>query len=256
MARSFLPVRTHKIFEAAVAQVLNAIYEHNFLGLSYGFRPDQGQHDALDGLSVGSPKPQNTVVCIPHGNHPTLGCTPTPLPAPKFHHVMQVDTTTHDLRSRCFAITSLVGTFTLYQLLAWLTHYAIHKPTYFRMGFWFTLAFPVSSSTAVALRCRPLACMAHRPADGLLTQYHSTPPQTTGPAPARRLWRAQRVGKLVLFETYRRRAQSFFSSPSTFALPHAPDRVNIDDLPIGPPVFGYALHKPLIKCNLGNGLCK
>jgi group II intron reverse transcriptase/maturase len=33
--------------------VLNAIYEQNFLGLSYGFRPGRGQHDALDALSVG-----------------------------------------------------------------------------------------------------------------------------------------------------------------------------------------------------------
>ncbi|WP_366927012.1 reverse transcriptase domain-containing protein [Pseudomonas viridiflava] len=42
-----------KIVQAAVVQVLNAIYEQNFLGLSYGFRPCRGQHDALDALSVG-----------------------------------------------------------------------------------------------------------------------------------------------------------------------------------------------------------
>ena len=42
-----------KIVQAAVVQVLNAIYEQNFLGLSYGFRPGRGQHDALDALSVG-----------------------------------------------------------------------------------------------------------------------------------------------------------------------------------------------------------
>lgn len=42
-----------KIVQAAVVQVLNAIYEPNFLGLSYGFRPGRGQHDALDALSVG-----------------------------------------------------------------------------------------------------------------------------------------------------------------------------------------------------------
>lgn len=42
-----------KIVQTAVVQVLNAIYEQNFLGLSYGFRPGRGQHDALDALSVG-----------------------------------------------------------------------------------------------------------------------------------------------------------------------------------------------------------
>lgn len=45
-----------KIVQAAVVQVLNAIYEQNFLGLSYGFRPGRGQHDALDALSVGIQK--------------------------------------------------------------------------------------------------------------------------------------------------------------------------------------------------------
>ena len=42
-----------KIVQTAAVQVLNAIYEQNFLGLSYGFRPGRGQHDALDALSVG-----------------------------------------------------------------------------------------------------------------------------------------------------------------------------------------------------------
>ena len=32
--------------------VLNAIYEEDFLGFSYGFRPGRGPHDALDALSV------------------------------------------------------------------------------------------------------------------------------------------------------------------------------------------------------------
>jgi len=45
-----------KIVQAQVVQVLNAIYEQNFLGLSYGFRPGRGQHDALDALSVGIQK--------------------------------------------------------------------------------------------------------------------------------------------------------------------------------------------------------
>ena len=33
--------------------VLNAIYEEDFLGFSYGFRPKRSQHDALDALVVG-----------------------------------------------------------------------------------------------------------------------------------------------------------------------------------------------------------
>jgi RNA-directed DNA polymerase len=33
--------------------VLNAIYETDFLGFSYGFRPGRGQHHALDALVVG-----------------------------------------------------------------------------------------------------------------------------------------------------------------------------------------------------------
>jgi RNA-directed DNA polymerase len=41
-----------KIVQRAVAMVLNAIYEEDFLGFSYGFRPGWGQHDALDALCV------------------------------------------------------------------------------------------------------------------------------------------------------------------------------------------------------------
>jgi retron-type reverse transcriptase len=36
-----------------VVEVLNAIYEQDFLGFSYGFRPGRGQRDALDALAVG-----------------------------------------------------------------------------------------------------------------------------------------------------------------------------------------------------------
>jgi RNA-directed DNA polymerase len=42
-----------KIVQRATAAVLNAIYEENFLGFSYGFRPGRGTHDALDALCVG-----------------------------------------------------------------------------------------------------------------------------------------------------------------------------------------------------------
>src|SRR6516164_588621 len=42
-----------KIVQRAAATVLNAIYEVDFLGFSYGFRPERGTHDALDALCVG-----------------------------------------------------------------------------------------------------------------------------------------------------------------------------------------------------------
>ncbi len=42
-----------KIVQRATVEVLNAIYEQDFLGFSYGFRPGRSQHDALDALSVG-----------------------------------------------------------------------------------------------------------------------------------------------------------------------------------------------------------
>src|SRR3954449_6600884 len=42
-----------KIVQRATVAVLNAIYEEDFLGLSYGFRPRRSQHDALDALVVG-----------------------------------------------------------------------------------------------------------------------------------------------------------------------------------------------------------
>jgi RNA-directed DNA polymerase len=42
-----------KIVQRAVVEVLNVIYEEEFLGFSYGFRPGRSQHDALDALWVG-----------------------------------------------------------------------------------------------------------------------------------------------------------------------------------------------------------
>ena len=42
-----------KIVQRATVAVLNAIYEEDFLGFSYGFRPGRSQHDALDALVVG-----------------------------------------------------------------------------------------------------------------------------------------------------------------------------------------------------------
>ena len=45
-----------KIVQGATVMVLNAIYEEDFLGFSYGFRPRRGAHDALDALAVGITK--------------------------------------------------------------------------------------------------------------------------------------------------------------------------------------------------------
>src|SRR5437870_4416110 len=42
-----------KLVQQAVATILNQIYEEDFLGFSYGFRPGRSQHDALDALSYG-----------------------------------------------------------------------------------------------------------------------------------------------------------------------------------------------------------
>jgi len=42
-----------KILQRAVVEVLNAVYEEDFLGFSYGFRPGRSPHDALDALATG-----------------------------------------------------------------------------------------------------------------------------------------------------------------------------------------------------------
>ena len=42
-----------KIVQRAVVEVLNAVYEVDFRGFSYGFRPGRSPHDALDALAVG-----------------------------------------------------------------------------------------------------------------------------------------------------------------------------------------------------------
>jgi len=45
-----------KIVQRALVAVLNATYEEDFVGFSYGFRPGRGQHDAMDALAVGIEK--------------------------------------------------------------------------------------------------------------------------------------------------------------------------------------------------------
>src|ERR687885_705030 len=42
-----------KILQRALVEVLNAIYETDFLGFSYGFRPGRSPHHALDALAAG-----------------------------------------------------------------------------------------------------------------------------------------------------------------------------------------------------------
>jgi group II intron reverse transcriptase/maturase len=48
-----IAVLEDKILQRAVVEVLNAVYEEDFLGFSYGFRQGRGPHDALDALAVG-----------------------------------------------------------------------------------------------------------------------------------------------------------------------------------------------------------
>ena len=47
-----IAVLEDKIVQGAVVKILECIYEEDFLGFSYGFRPGRGAHDALDALSV------------------------------------------------------------------------------------------------------------------------------------------------------------------------------------------------------------
>ncbi len=48
-----VPTLEDKIVQRAVVEVLNAIYETDFVGFSYGFRPGRSPHQALDALAVG-----------------------------------------------------------------------------------------------------------------------------------------------------------------------------------------------------------
>jgi group II intron reverse transcriptase/maturase len=48
-----IPTLEDKIVQRAAAEVMGAVYETEFCGFSYGFRPGRGAHDALDALTVG-----------------------------------------------------------------------------------------------------------------------------------------------------------------------------------------------------------
>ena len=47
-----IPVLEDKLVQRAVVEVLNAVYEEDFLGFSYGYRPGKRPHDALDAVTV------------------------------------------------------------------------------------------------------------------------------------------------------------------------------------------------------------
>jgi RNA-directed DNA polymerase len=47
-----VPALEDKLVQRAVVEVLNAIYEHDFVGFSYGFRPKRSPHQALDALAA------------------------------------------------------------------------------------------------------------------------------------------------------------------------------------------------------------
>jgi len=51
-----VPSLEDKIVQRALVEVMNAIYEVDFLGFSYGFRPGRSQHNALDAVTVGLEK--------------------------------------------------------------------------------------------------------------------------------------------------------------------------------------------------------
>ena len=58
-----VPAMEDKVVQSVVARMLSVIWEEEFLGFSYGFRPGRNPHDALDALSVGiERKPVNWVV--------------------------------------------------------------------------------------------------------------------------------------------------------------------------------------------------
>jgi retron-type reverse transcriptase len=63
-----ISVLEDKIVQQALSEVLNEIYEVDFLGFSYGFRPGRNQHQALDALWVALvDKPVNWVLDMDKG---------------------------------------------------------------------------------------------------------------------------------------------------------------------------------------------
>ena len=52
-----------EIVQAAVVTVLTPIYESEFLGFSYGFRPKRNQHQALDAFGIGKRRINRVLDC-------------------------------------------------------------------------------------------------------------------------------------------------------------------------------------------------
>lgn len=48
-----IPALEDKLVQRVTAEVMSAVYEEDFLGFSYGFRPSRGPHNALDAVTVG-----------------------------------------------------------------------------------------------------------------------------------------------------------------------------------------------------------
>ena len=64
-----------KIVQAAVAAILTPVYEAEFLGFSYGFRPERGQHDALDAPAYGLGKRRINWILDADGRSSTANAT-------------------------------------------------------------------------------------------------------------------------------------------------------------------------------------
>ena len=65
-----------KIVQGATVMALNAIYEGDFCGFSYGFRPGRGPHDALDALSTaktGWRRRSGSICCEPGTDRASAG---------------------------------------------------------------------------------------------------------------------------------------------------------------------------------------
>jgi len=72
-----VPTLEDKIVQRALVEVMYAIYEADFLGFSYGFRPGRRQHDALDAVTVrittGIPKIGQWLAAVVRGHTQYFG---------------------------------------------------------------------------------------------------------------------------------------------------------------------------------------
>ena len=65
-----VPTLEDKIVQRATVEVLNAIYEQDSRGFSYGFRPGRSPHQALEALAVGIGT--RKVSWVPDARHPKV----------------------------------------------------------------------------------------------------------------------------------------------------------------------------------------